>query len=376
MKRTFALAHRIFLQFLRDKRTLVLIFAVPIFIMGMLTWLLRVEAQPFRTSIISAEAESEMVRDILVNLLEEHANAEIVEGIEEHEIMKALEDGRIQGAIVMRGAGMDDLQAGERAGMEVYLEGSDPMTSAEFLRQLQRVQRPLLDAIRGLIFLAADDLALIEPPELTLNFLYGGEDFNESDYLAPPVICFVAFFFVFLLTAVSFLRERANGTMERLLAIPLTRLEIVSGYLLGFLVFTLAQTGVIFIFVLYILKIHYLGNLASILLVVLILVIGASNMGILFSSFAKNEFQVAQFIPLVILPQILVSGLLWSVETLPRALQYIAYALPLTYANMAMRKLMIKGFAIHEVLPELGFLIAFAALMIIGSIISMRRSIF
>ena len=148
----------------------------------------------------------------------------------------------------------------------------------------------------------------------------------------------MAFFFVFIITGVSFLRERSQGTMERLLASPLSQFEIIVGYLFGFLLFALAQTGVIIFFVFYLLKIHYLGHLASVLAVEFLVVLIASNMGIFFSSFAKNEFQVAQFVPLVVLPQVFLSGMLWSVESMPKALQYLAYALPLTYANLALQK--------------------------------------
>ena len=217
---------------------------------------------------------------------------------------------------------------------------------------------------------------MIVPPSLTVRFLYGGENFTETDFLAPMAMAFIAFFFVFILTGVSFLRERTQGTMERLMASPMTRLEIICGYLLGFLLFVLAQTGVIIFFILYVIKIHYLGHLANILLVELILVIGAANMGILFSSFAKNEFQVAQFVPLVILPQVFLSGVLWSIESMPKALQYLAYALPLTYANLALRSLMIKGLSLASILPELLVLLAFALLMVMGSIASMRRTLY
>jgi ABC-2 type transport system permease protein len=178
---------------------------------------------------------------------------------------------------------------------------------------------------------------------------------------------------VFIITAVSFLRERAQGTMERLLASPLSQFEIILGYLSGLLLFALAQTGVILFFVFYLLKIHYLGSIASVLVVEFIVVLGASNMGIFLSSFAKNEFQVAQFIPLVVLPQVLLSGMLWSLETMPKTLQYLAYALPLTYANLALRNLMIKGFSLAQVLPELGALLAFALLMTAGSILTIRK---
>jgi ABC-2 type transport system permease protein len=376
MRGVFALALRILRQFLRDRRTLVLIFLAPIVVTGLFTWILRAQAQPLRAAILAATPESALIRDLLCQLLIQNANVELVEDVSEPEIMAALQSGRIQAAIVIRAGGLEELKQGRRAQLEVVLEGSDPMTSRDFLRELQRIQRPLLDAMRSLLFLSDEDVEMILPPNLSFRFLYGGAEFTETDYLAPPAIAFMAFFFVFLLTAVSFLRERAQGTMERLMASPLSRFQIIAGYFFGFLLFALAQTGVILFFVLYILKIHYLGHLSAILAVELILVIGASNMGILFSSFAKNEFQVAQFIPLVIVPQVFLSGILWSIESMPKLLQYLAYALPLTYANLALRALMIKGFSLDQVLPELGVLIGFALLMIAGSIFTMRRALF
>jgi len=376
MRGVFALALRILRQFLRDRRTLALIFLAPIVVTGLLTWILRAQAQPLRAAILAATPESALIRDLLCQLLVQNANVELVEDVSEPEIMAALQSGRIQAAIVIRAGGLEELKQGRRAQLEVVLEGSDPMTSRDFLRELQRIQRPLLDAMRSLLFLSDEDVELILPPNLSFQFLYGGAEFTETDYLAPPAIAFMAFFFVFLLTAVSFLRERAQGTMERLMASPLSRFQIIAGYFFGLLLFALAQTGVILFFVLYILKIHYLGHLSSILMVELILVIGASNMGILFSSFAKNEFQVAQFIPLVIVPQVFLSGILWSIESMPKLLQYLAYALPLTYANLALRALMIKGFSLGQVLPELGVLVGFALLMIAGSIFTMRRSLY
>jgi ABC-2 type transport system permease protein len=374
IRRILALSARIFRQFLRDRRTLVLIFAVPIVIMGLLTWILQAKAEPFKLTVLAGESDSAMVAGVVRGLLLANANVEMVDGLTASGITAALKDGRIQGAVVMRGAGLQDLKAGRRAELEVMVEGSDPMLSQEFLRELQSIQRPLLDAIRGLIYLSDDEMQMVLPPELKLRFLYGGENFTATDYLAPSVIAFMAFFFVFMLTAVSFLRERAQGTMERLRASPLTPFELIAGYLFGFIVFALIQTLVIMFFMLFILKIHYAGSLASIFLVEFILIIGASNMGIFFSSFAKNEFQVAQFIPLVIVPQVFLSGLLWSLETMPRILQYLAYALPLTYANLALRDLMIKGLPLAQTAPEFAALILFAALMVAASIFTIKKN--
>lgn len=373
--RVLALAARILRQFRRDRRTLVLVFAVPIVIMGLFTWIMQATAAPFRLALIAGDDDSAAMRDLVAGLFEKNANVKIVEG-PEPDLDAALKSGRIQGAIVVRGGGMDELKAGHAAKLEVVLEGSDPMLSRAFLLELQTIQRPLLSALRAMIYLSDEDLQLVAPPEVEKRFIYGGENFTPTDFLAPSVIAFMAFFFVFLLTAVSFLRERAQGTMERILASPLRPFEIIAGYLLGFLLFALLQTGVVMVFALFILKIHYAGSLAAILAVELILIVGASNMGIFFSSFAKNEFQVAQFIPLVIVPQVFLSGLLWSIETMPRALQYLAYALPLTYANLALNKVMIKGLPLISTWPELLALVIFAGLMVAASTATMRRSVY
>jgi ABC-2 type transport system permease protein len=374
MTRVLALAARIIRQFRRDRRTLALVFAVPIVIMGLFTWILQAKAAPFRLAVLAGDDDSATMRDLVRNLLTENANVRIVEP-PASDLDAALRDGRLQAALVVRGGGMDELKAGRQAKLEVVLEGSDPLLVRDFLQQLQTIQKPLLSALRAMIYLSDEDMQLIAPPEVSKRFIYGGEAFTPTDYLAPSVIAFMAFFFVFLLTAVSFLRERAQGTMERVLASPLTPVEIIAGYLLGFLLFALLQTAVVMFFMLFVLKIHYAGSLASIFVVELILIVGASNMGIFFSSFAKNEFQVAQFIPLVIVPQVFLSGLLWSIETMPRALQYVAYALPLTYANLALNKLMIKGFPLARTWPELLALVVFAALMVGASVATMRRSV-
>ena len=373
MKRAAAVARRVGRQMLRDRRTLVLMILAPVVIMSLLAWLLRAQSEPFRLAVVAPGDEGAMSRSILVQLLTRNANVRIVEGVAPAGVVAALQAGRIQGALLLRSASPERLKAGERMKIEVWLEGSDPTIGREFFREFQNVVRPFLDALRSLLYLSDEDIEMIMPPEIERHYLYGGQDFTEADFFAPVLIAFMAFFFVFLLTAVSFLRERSRGTMERLLASPLTRFELIGGYFFGLLGFALAQTAVVVLFALYALKIHYLGNLAAIVVVELILVVGASNMGILFSTFAKNEFQVAQFIPLVILPQVFLSGVLWSIETMPKILQYCAYALPLTYANLALRKLMIKGFSLDQVLPEISALILFALLMIAGSVIAIKR---
>ena len=105
------------------------------------------------------------------------------------------------------------------------------------------------------------------------------------------------------------------------MATPVNRLEIIIGYVLGLGVFALLQSAVVLLFTVYALQIHYQGSLALVFLIEVVLMLVAANLGILASAFAGNEFQAVQFIPIVIVPQALLSGAFWAIEEMPAWLQ-------------------------------------------------------
>ena len=117
---------------------------------------------------------------------------------------------------------------------------------------------------------------------------------NEA---APALIATMVMFFVFVLTAISFLRERSQGTLERLLSTAVSRGDLLVGYLTGFLIFALIQSLIILMYTLFVINVDYTGKLWDILFILLIVTITSVNMGIFVSTFARNEFQVVQFIP-------------------------------------------------------------------------------
>jgi len=191
--------------------------------------------------------------------------------------------------------------------------------------------------------------------------------------MAPAILAVLIFFFGFLLTGISFFRERSQGTLERLMASPVSRLDIVGGYLLGFLTFALIQTLILFFYLIYVLKVDYQGDLWQILVFQVLVGIGAVCMGTFFSVFARNEFQMIQFIPLVIVPQIFLCGLLWSVSQMPDYLQWLANILPLTYAVDGVKALMAQGKNLVDIGKDIGVLAAYAIGLLVLAALSLRR---
>jgi ABC-2 type transport system permease protein len=198
-------------------------------------------------------------------------------------------------------------------------------------------------------------------------------DKSILDYTAPAILAVLILFFGFLLTGISFLRERSQGTLERLMASPVSRLDIVGGYLLGFLLFAIVQTMVLFFYLIYVLNVNYYGDLWQIIVFEILIGIGAVCMGTFFSVLAKNEFQMLQFIPMIIVPQMFLCGLLWPVSQMPEYLQWLANALPMTYGVEGIRALMLQGQNLLDIGKDVGVLAAYAVGLLVLAALTLRR---
>ena len=193
------------------------------------------------------------------------------------------------------------------------------------------------------------------------------------DNAAPAILATLIIFFGFLITGISFLRERTQGTLERMLVSPISRMDIVAGYLLGLLLFALLQTLIMFFYMVYVLDINYRGDLWQILVFQILVGIVAVCMGTFFSAFARNEFQMIQFIPLIIVPQIFLSGLFIQTSQLPYVLEWISKFLPLTYGVEGIRALMQQGQSLLDIGNDIGILAAFAVGLLVLASLTLRQ---
>jgi len=154
---------------------------------------------------------------------------------------------------------------------------------------------------------------------------------------------------------------------------PISRMDVVAGYLLGFLLFALIQTLILFFYMVYVLNVNFQGDLWQILIFQILIGINAVCLGILFSVFARNEFQMMQFIPLIIIPQVFLCGLLVQISQMPDYLQWIAKFLPLTYGVEGIRALMLQGQSLLDIGKDIGVLAAYAVGLLVLAALTLRR---
>ncbi|MGL5693853.1 MAG: ABC transporter permease [Peptostreptococcaceae bacterium] len=175
-----------------------------------------------------------------------------------------------------------------------------------------------------------------------------------------------------LLAGISFLRERISGTLERLMATPIKRWEIVTGYFLGFGVFVMIQTVLIQLFMVHVLEITIKGSSYVVLLINILLAAGSLSLGTLLSTFAKNEFQLIQFIPIVIVPQIMFCGI-FSLREAPMWVNALSKVFPLTYAADALSSVILRGATISNVTLDILILTCYAVLFIVLNALALKK---
>ena len=168
--------------------------------------------------------------------------------------------------------------------------------------------------------------------------------FEESpipffDRLGPGLLAMFPFIIMFLVTSVTTLRERSSGTLERLLAMPMGKLDFLGGYALAFGLVAAVQSALAVALSVGVLGLDLEGPVWLLTVVAIADAVLGSALGLFVSAFAQTEFQAVQFMPAIVIPQILLCGLFIDRDQLPDVLGFISSLLPLSYAIDAMQAL-------------------------------------
>lgn len=337
--RIMALIIRILRQIVRDKRTMALLIFAPILVMSMLHLVFNGDEYKPKIGIVNLPEKIEAQLNL--------ENAKLEHYETEKQAKKDLSASKLDAYLMF-----------DQMPPSVVLEGSDPSVNGAVMGWVQGAVKPLQPNGGN--------------QEIKTEYIFGSEDMGQFDYFGPVLLGFFVFFFVFLIAGVSFLRERTTGTLERLLTSPLRKWEIVAGYIMGFGIFTMIQAAIIAWYAIYVLGMMMEGSFGYVLLITLLLSLTALTLGILLSSFASNELQMIQFIPLVVVPQIFFSGL-FNLETISEWLSWIGPVTPLYYAADALKNVMVRGFGWDMIYKDLLMLVAFSLLFMMLNIAALRR---
>jgi len=152
------------------------------------------------------------------------------------------------------------------------------------------------------------------------------------DSIGPSLLALIPVVVMFLVTSVTTLRERTSGTLERLLSMPMGKLDLLLGYAIAFGIMATLQSILAVLVSVYLLDLQIAGPVWMLLVVAVVVAVLGTAMGLFVSAFARTEFQAVQFMPALIIPQFLLCGLFVPRDQLPTVLGWISEVMPLSYA--------------------------------------------
>ncbi|MEF9934371.1 MAG: ABC transporter permease [Clostridium sp.] len=354
--RILSMTKKVIKQIIGDKRSLGLLFVAPVFVLFLLSIILNSSVKTPSLGLVADD-------DIPVSFVQTISKEATLTTYSREEGLSKLKSREIDGIISYISTNNEIL-------IDVTVEGTETQITGAVKKALSQSISEYNESI--LTGAPVPDSMKIKPMKINTNFLFGDEDRDTFDSIAPMMMGFFIFFFVFLLAGIAFLRERISGTLDRLMATPIRRYEIVLGYFFGFGVFVLLQTVVIQLFMVYGLNIQVMGSPVLVLVINILLAAGSLALGTLLSTFAKTELQLFQFIPAIIVPQILFSGI-FPLNDAPTWVIYLSKIFPLTYGADALTQVVIRGATFETVWFDILILFGYAVLFLVLNTLALKK---
>jgi ABC-2 type transport system permease protein len=215
-------------------------------------------------------------------------------------------------------------------------------------------------------------LVLVVPVVLVTLIKYVFRESPVFDRIGGPLLGVFPLISMFLVTSITMLRERTTGTLERLMTMPLAKLDLLAGYAAAFALVAAAQAVLVSTVAFWLLDLHVAGaKWAVVLLAVGNAVLGTS-LGLFVSAFARTEFQAVQFLPAFVFPQLLVCGLLAPRDHMARFLEIVSWGAPLTYAYDALDRTTRAVYG-ARLGADVGVVIGLTAVALLAGALTLRR---
>lgn len=346
--RIIALIKRICQQMFRDKRTLALLFVAPLLILTLMFFL-------FNGNTVNPKLAVANIDNSIVKVLKDSK-------------IKVIQYDKVTEKTVVAD-NLDGLLQMDNGKYKLTLKNNDP-GAAKALQMKVNQAIATIAQVKLMKQIAAP--VSIPNKSVETQFIYGNKDTVFFDVLSPILVGFFVFFFVFIISGIGLLRERTTGTLERLLSTPIRRVEIVTAYLVGYGIFAVIQTIIVVFYSINVLDLVLVGSIWSVVVINLLLALVALSLGILLSTFAASEFQMMQFIPIAVIPQVFFAGI-FPLEGMAGWLQAFAKIMPMYYAGDALKAVMYKGFSLDDIGGDILALVIFAAIFIVLNVFALKK---
>jgi ABC-2 type transport system permease protein len=205
-----------------------------------------------------------------------------------------------------------------------------------------------------------------------LKYIFNGQP-EAFDRIAPIILGIFPLLMMFLVTSIVTLRERTTGALDRLMTMPMSKLDLLFGYAIAFSLVGLVQAVLVGFVTFSLLDVTIEGSFYVLLIAVIAAAFLGTTMGLFISAFATSEFQAVQLVMPILMPQVLLCGLFIPIAALEEPLQWVSYALPLTYSVDAMQQVATNSAWTTDLSKDLLIVVIFGILSLVAGSLTIRR---
>jgi len=369
--RWWSIVRKEFLQLRRDRVTFAMIVGIPIIQMALFGYAINTDPKHLNTAIISAD-HSNITRSFIW-ALKNSAYFNIVSELpDEASGRDALAEGRVLFVVNIPAGFTRQLLRQERPALLIETDGSDPIAGANALSAIDGVTQSVIQ--KELTGPLAPLAGVPAPFDVRIHRLFNPEGITQYN-VVPGLMGVILTLTMVMMTGLAITRERERGTMENLLAMPATPVEVMTGKLIPYIGIGLVQSTIILAAAKWVFRVPFFGNVGAVYLVALLFVAANLTVGITLSSLAQNQLQAVQLTVFYFLPNILLSGFMFPFQGMPRWAQVLGNLLPLTYFNRLIRGILLKGNGWENSWPSVWPLMIFTLVVMTIAVKTYRRTL-
>jgi ABC-2 type transport system permease protein len=363
MRRFRALIKKELTHMVRDPRTLIFVFMMPILQLVLLGYVNNTDFTNIPTAVDNEDG-SPASRQLLDAFNSTGYFAYSHTAYSQTEVNTLIAGGQAKVGIVIPSDYSQNLNSGHTADVLVLLDGSDPTIANAALSAAQLVGQAHGASVR------AQNLALQggsadgnTPIDVRTNVLYN-PDLLSSYNIVPGLIAIILFQTATSLTALSIVRERERGTIEQLIVTPIRTWELVVAKMIPYVLVSFADTFLILLVGTLLFGVPIRGSLLLLLALTGLYLLPTLGYGLVISTLAQTQQQAQLMIMPLMLPAFMLSGYIFPIASLPIVLQFVGYLLPTTYFIYVMRAVVVKGVGLSLILPQTAILAVFGIALV------------
>lgn len=363
-----------FRHILRDSRSLIMALFLPLFEMLLFGYALNLDVDRIPTLIYDGDRSADSRA-----LIERFRGSRFfeIEGFANSygEIEKGIDKSKILMGIVIPRDYSQRLNAGNKANVQILLDGSDSNTASIALSYVDGLLQNYALQVRSDGQERHSGMPIASPVDARLRIWYNST-LESTNYIVPGLIAAMMMVIAALLTSLTVAREWEMGTMEQLLSTPVRASEIVMGKMLAFFVIGIADTTIAVLVGIFVYGVPFRGNVLMLALCTTIFLTGAFFWGILVSALARTQLFAFQLgMVTTFLPSFMLSGFLYAIENMPVPIQIITHVVPARYFVTIVRGIFLKGIGLRVLWGQVLFLVAFSLLVFWAAERRMRQKL-